>query len=437
MKTLWVIVGAFVALIVLTWVLWSVGASRAFDDAVAEADDAYGINSLPAEYPRRDRSSETAWRLDDLAGQLGLHVIPSVERPRHAADRDAVEGEISDYVSSLRASESDTQPTIPAAIATFLSLHASTLDEIETILLSDAEITFVSRLDEGPSAPLPNLRGHVSLTKVLVTRSTQADAIGESAAAWRALEAAWRLEHTLNEQPWLICRLISIDDLKMIAAAARRLDHPTPEWFSDFASLTPRESVVEGIRSEMYLFTTLREHFSLDDWGYFRSHRAVDLVREPVMRRLFYWDAAYSLRDMGRLIAVAQVTDPCALDFDTTPVERLERPWSASFSIGMPNLGSSFTRANQVALDIEGTAAVLDIKENPEAFDERPSSVCEGESWKVEPLEDGSLRIRFTGHISAPEGQPDGEAVATSHVLPPDSQRATPRRSSITSSSVP
>lgn len=422
MKALLTIVALVVALLVLGFLSWSVGASRALDKAIEETETGWRLDSFLADYPPRDESNEAAWRADEIAGRLGLHVIPAVERNVGAApgadEWDVVKGEVSQYISDIRSSTADQPPDIPAGVADFLERHDDSLDEIEALLRTGEEIRFASRFDAGLDAPLPNLLGQISLTRLLATRAMAAKLRGDDEAAWKSLEAGYRLARTLDDQPVVICRLILVADLKILAAVARRMDPPAPAWMSELGTIDPRELMHEGIRGELHFQSNLYRNMETRDAKDVAASEEVDAVLSPFGRPLFLWDSAYKLREIVRLSELAMETDPCAFDPHAAEAETTQRPWWASVRFAESNVAPAFIRANQAAIALEGTAVVFDLKENPEAFTTRQSAVCSGESWIAEHQADGSTLVSFTGRIIAPDNQPKGAKVETEHVIP-------------------
>jgi hypothetical protein len=422
MKAILTLAALIVALMVLGFLAWNVGASRALQTAIEETETEWRLDAFLTDYPPREDSTDAAWRLDTAAGLVGLHVIPMQDRMGGEApgadEWDEVKADVGGYISSLRSSPDDAPPDIPPAVAGFLERHAGDLDEIESLLLGGEDIRFASRLDAGPEAPLPNLLGQISLTRLLSTRAMAARLHGDDEAAWRSLEAGYRLARTLDDQPALICRLILVADLKILAAAARRMDPPLPAWIGELEAMDPRQLMREGVRSDLHFQSTLYRNLEIRDLKDIGGSEEVDAVLNPFGRPLFLWDRAYTLREIDQLARVAMDTDPCAFDPRIAEEATSKRPWWASVTFVRPNIAATFTRANQAALALEGTSIVFELKQSPDAFTTRPSGVCPGETWITERQADGSTRVSYTGRIIAPDNQPEGALVATEHVIP-------------------
>jgi len=423
MKTLLSVVAFLVVLLVVGFLAWSIGATRALDSAIKEADTRFHLDSFATDYAERDTSTPAAWQLEAVAGRIGVHVVPSKERELGEAPGaegwESAKTEISKWVADVRRGSDDMPEAPPEVVASFLERHAGDLDELESLLLSAGEIRFASKLDQGPESPLPNLIGSLSLTRLLAARAMAAKVAGDEEAAWRSLEAAWRLERTLDDQPALITRLIAIAELKVIAAAARRLDPPAPAWLAELESTDVMAGLLEGIRGELYFQSTIMrrvEEASLKD---VERSDDIDSLPPSISKPLFQWDAAFAIRKTAVLADRARETDPCVYDPAAAEAETVPRPWWAKgFDVMTPQIASTYTRANQTALAIEGTRAVLDLKANPDAFTRRPSSVCEGESWITSRQGDGSTLVRFTGTIIPGTNQPEQSLVPTEHVIP-------------------
>jgi hypothetical protein len=420
MRIFWLIGGIVAAVLVVGFAVWNVGASRALDSAIAEADARYRILSVPSDHAPRDASNDAARALDDAVRRVGLTILPAGEAEQLSGTEGwgRVRGAATSHLSAVLQSGVDSLPPAPDEVRQFLAEHSEDLDEAESLLLDGGDVRFASWPDGGLAAPMPNLYGVYGLTRLLALRALEAARAGDHERAWRALQASWRLQHSLADQPHLICRLITVAGLKTIVGTARRLPAPVPEWYAEVAERDPSRDVVDGLRAEMHMMSTLRTRISIDDFTSGGDEDGLALLRWPLERPLLFWDAAFSLRDMTRMLDLGQRTDPCELDPARLAQESIaERPWWANVAIMMPNIASAMARANQARLDLEATTAVLDIRSDPHAFTERPSNVCAGHSWKAEPLDDGAVRVSFSGAITTPDGQPESSILPTAHTV--------------------
>lgn len=419
MKAFWLVVAVVVAVLVAGFAVWSIGASRTLDSAIGEADARYRILSVPSDYPPREASNDAARALDDAVRRVGLTILPAgeAEELSGAEGWARVRGAATSHISAALQSGVDQFPAPPDDVARFFVDYAKDLDEVESRLVEGEPVRFVSKPGEGMAAPMPNLNGVYGVTRMLALRALESARVGDRDKAWRSLHAAWRLQGSLGDQPFLICRLIAIAGLKTIAGTARYLPAPAPEWYAEVTAQDPRAILLDGLRSEMFVMSTIRTQTSLGD-VMTGEDDDLEIVRRPFARPLLFWDAAFTLRDMTRVLDAGQSADPCELDPARLARESIaERPWWASVAIMMPNITSAVTRANQARLDLEATTAVLDIRSDPGAFTSRPSNVCAGQSWRAETLDDGSTRVSFTGTIIAPEGQPETSILRATHVV--------------------
>jgi len=415
-KTVWIVIAVLVVTALAGFAVWSIGASRSLDASIDELDTRHRIRSVPTDYPRREASNDAARALDEVARRAGLTILPTTEAEAltEAKGWGEVRSMAGFYLTEVLNGRVEFAPPAPEDVARFLGQHAADLDEAESLILEGGDVRFASKLDEGLAAPVPNLLGVLGLTRIFSLRALEAGRVGEHESAWRSLEAAWRLQGSLEDQPHLITRLISIASVKLIAGSARRLTAPVPPWFGELAGHDPREQLMEGLRAEMYAISTIRTKFRPEDFAMSGDDDGFGLVRRPFARPMLFWDTAFALEDMARLVELGQQTDPCVLDAETLATDSVtKRPWWARLAIVMPNVASAVTRANQAALDIEGTRAILDIRHDPSAFTERPSGVCRGESWRAETAAGDAVRVWFTGSIPAPKSQPDGSVLPT------------------------
>ncbi|MCE5246501.1 MAG: hypothetical protein ABFD84_04320 [Candidatus Polarisedimenticolia bacterium] len=182
--------------------------------------------------------NDAALALERVAAAAGIDVaprgdgVPATRRPSaEAAGRfDAARASLDDYVKE------ETLAAPPAPLASFLDSAAGPLADAERLLESRGRPRWEQRASAGFEMPLPNLLGHVGLSKLLLARARAAGMRGERETAWRSAAASARLADSLESRPEEMSQLIRIAEARHVLAAMRVLPSPAPAWAAAWAS---------------------------------------------------------------------------------------------------------------------------------------------------------------------------------------------------------
>ncbi len=336
-------------------------------------------------------TTAAALELEELASEIGIEFSHNVE---YAEANDAIDFSVPAPADYLREQEGgDSIETPPANLQVFLSQKGDTIDAITRLLIGGQKIQWESRQRDTPEAYRRSaraLRGNFRLAQLLCARALVAQRNGETAQAWRYLEAAVKLGQTLGERTDTLSQLISIAQISTAVRAARSLDAPVPDWVWALnnddrvdAMLQVRE--IEAIRmleGENYTNASAQEQRELSGF---------------VSAQLL---AAAEVRGMSRC-SVEESTYDKARDRH----DHIYRDIQFSF-------GKTVFRAASLMLTTEGTMLVLRAKEARAADAEGhwPESLalsdplCDPNVWNYERASDGSMSVRFTGDPRTVEG---------------------------------
>jgi hypothetical protein len=114
----------------------------------------------------------------------------------------------------------------PPQLERFLADNESAVAAIESLLLREPEIRWEIDVTNYPNGPLPNLTGFMRLQRLLAARALVKGRAGETEAALRTIDAAWRLNEVLSSRPELISQLIVVAAAKIHVGVLRKLDSP-------------------------------------------------------------------------------------------------------------------------------------------------------------------------------------------------------------------
>jgi len=205
--------------------------------------------------------SASATELTTMTAPLGVSITPRNVNPHISPEPfDAIK-------QSLRAYVDDPGMVMPAGLSAYLAAHAEQLDRIRDHLLSAGPIRWPVRFRLGEDAPVPNLLGHMSLTRLFIARAV-------SRSSWDELHAAWLLDRPLWDRPELISAAIGIATTRMINKAAAKLPPPAPAWFGELRSLDYQHRLAGSYQAEAWTHERVIDHLM-------KEHRIVRAIITP------------------------------------------------------------------------------------------------------------------------------------------------------------
>lgn len=358
-----------VAVPVVAWVLlWILAVSM--ERSIASRpwpNGLEGLDKVAARYPERNAETSAALALTRLSVPLGVDIVPRVERQSKATlptrkEYDAIKKLLHDYIDAQLVRPSNAIDDAPPALAAYLADHRAQLDAVRAHLLYGAPIAWKSQLSKGFEAPIPNLLGHMELTRLFL-----ADALlkarGGDAAAWDDLHAIWLLDGGLRPRPDLISQIISLAMGRMTNAAAAKMPLPEPAWLGELRAADRRHSFMASMQSEAWTWTHL-------------PHAGGRLASPYV--RLCGADVAEHMR-----VALLNMAKSNACDVGDTLSEDVNNAlprWNVLGRIAVPNIAAVWQRVARATPELELTEKVLQLRrgETPS-----PLSRCSDGRWLV------------------------------------------------------
>jgi len=326
------------------------------------------IDDVPKRYPPRVASND-AERLTALAAAAGVDLTMPPARPREDWQW------LGRWVDAqITRADLGLNPPPPE-----LARSEAALAELRAYLGGRTAIIWPTDIVATSQAPLPNLSGHLTLTRLLI-----AHALTSPATASDDLCAAWRLQRALWHRPELISKQVALAGTRMVNAAARRLD-ARPAWLDEIHAIDYRRSMLAAQQSEAW---AARKNLSEP------AEELVDVVVQP-----YHELCAANLGAVMRRAAtdMAQSRD-CAVD--ARALERRVRAmlpfWNRPAHAQMPNLGAIWQRLARFQAEFEATERIFAIKSGAWT-PALASSGCADGSWT---FADGKLA--FSREIAAP-----------------------------------
>jgi hypothetical protein len=415
-------VGIIVAVVALAYlILLPVAASRERAVTKRWADAGLPIAGFIEKYPAQE-DSPAALALDAATMKLGISlksapmempVPPGAKVKKEAAPKaalqatgwKAVANEAADYYKTL---ESPQPPLAapPEALARFLSENAPVIQDIREQLAAEVPEWHMN-LGKRFAWVLPNLLGHMELTRLLVADCIAARAAGENGRALQDAEAIWRLSDGLAHRPELISELIVIAERRMLMAALRPLDNPPPIWQERLKSWDPEQGLVSSFQAEAAM------------WGLPPGSEDVTRVlgKEPTplsrledaIGRPYLRLSMASIQECALdMVQGFQKVGLCASEEAINKAGELSLKgiprWNIIGRIAVPDLSNAWCRVKYLRIQMELTQKVLDIKAARDAQGAWPAQVpgieksfCPRERWIYTVTPDGVMSIAYSG----------------------------------------
>ncbi|MEM7249547.1 MAG: hypothetical protein AAF533_29840 [Acidobacteriota bacterium] len=411
---LFITLGVLLLLTLAVWVFARGRASGQLENADAKLDQAIGsFDDYLAALPNQD-ANESALRLETLAAELGLDIVPKSrpgERPN--ANRHAVRKGLGDWLSAELASGTRSVGEPPSEVTAFLTEHRPTIDAIVEHVATQPLPEWERQTDDY-AAPIPNLLGHLNLTRVLLVAALVDQRDGEVERAERELLTAWKLSlHLAETRPALISHLIALAGIRLELATLNRLDVDPVAWRERLNQVPYEADPGRAFTGEAHhLRLLLREQFNPFSPNADMPRWQLTLI-QPVIQH----GAAVAMDVHHHLIDEARTADNCDVVFGRWSSEAMvpaETSWNPVVGMVVPNLENAVRRMHRIQLDLALSRRVLDARERA-ASGSRPvvdlmPADCEEWSWREELHEDGSFTLTWEG--------PEPWEPATSTVLP-------------------
>jgi hypothetical protein len=339
--------------------------------------------------------SPAGYELAGEAAKVGIDIAPRNEpRPPELSPRSnlQVRSALTKYLNSEIQKTTPEIDAPPAELADYLAANAGHLASIRAILLGDEEVAWSVEFGSR-RAPLPNLGGHMFLSRALLSNALDRARRGE-AGAWDDARAATALSRGLWQRPELISALIALAIDRNVNAVARKLPLPVPAWFAEFQKFDYTAAMIASRQAEAWAISeAIHAETSADDYAGPGHRRAIDTILSPYTRLC----TADSL-DADRRVAIA-VAETRTCDVNQWAFFRQKREllawWNApGRRISTANLDAAWQRLFRFRAELEATDRALRLRAGQPRIE---TSGCSDGRWNY--TENG---FRFSREISSP-----------------------------------
>jgi hypothetical protein len=403
-----------------------IAARRAMDDARQLWQPRLGnAEQLLDRYPHREANA-SALRLEQLALPLGICLAPRSFLDRAEPAEEAIQAyrdvkrTMWTYVDGQVQSPEMAVPGPPDALVTYLDAHRAALADVRSHLLEAPAPVWELHLERLWKGPLPNIVGHASLQRLLLADTLAKLHDGDHAAALDSLEAGWRLNRAIADDPMVMTQLVGIAVARFHSSILRKAAPVPAPWRERLHAHDYSASLSEALRVEGWMLAhtrnlsaTLPDEFSL--------RRLFELLKLPYTKLdtagasqiLYSWSRALEKRD-----SLCPAGDGLQLSFES--VQPL--PHRRLAGIYLPEVRPSIDRVGRLLFDTELTDRWLAVAAAASATTSSPaaaggdaatagahswpaplppqlarSSLCPSESWTLDVASAGeSATLRFS-----------------------------------------
>ncbi len=364
--------------------------------------------ALESKYASGETNAE-ARRVEELAKAVGYDLTP---KPRGSRDANGggefsekERAAIGDYVTAQLVRGDDSVSPPSPELAAILEKHRVPLTAFEEVLSSAPSPRWAFHPSASPeNVPTPNLLGHMQMQRLLAADALAAAARGDSGAAGRVLEAAWRLTEGLAVRAETVSQLIAMASARLQAGVLRKVSASPEAWGPRLSAMGRRAPLVDALVLEhgdpRGFASRIRASVAGEEDGV--ANRFLDWLREPAAR---IWGAEYS-ESWGR--EIAKLRDAPAFEAPQEAPKNPRRPTEVILAIAIPNIRNSFDRADRLALDAELTGKILRMKEVrrtrggwPQPSTEIAGSRFPGLSWNY-AVDGGVMTIALARELPKP-----------------------------------
>lgn len=331
------------------------------------------LESVAGRYPPAEGNA-AAVRLTALAARIGLSFAPAVHPRPSRLDRQILE-----FLEAQIARADDRLDPLPADVNQFFRLHDAQLNAVRDLLIA-SPVAWPMDLERGARAPLPNLRAHTTLTRILVARAL-------ARSSWNDLRAAANLQRALSTRPELISQLVATSGTRLVLAGARKLPAPVPAWAGEWTQVDVRRGIIGAIQAEAW---RIQQELREGDGSASIRDRLEEIIMKP-----FDEVVAGDYHELLRRAAIdLAASRRCAFDgpaFDRRLSSQMPF-WNLVARNSTPDLGAVWQRVARLNAEREATQIVLALKGGRAP---QLKSDCSDGSWSISREPSGATHLRF------------------------------------------
>ncbi|MBP0018832.1 MAG: hypothetical protein J7647_14950 [Cyanobacteria bacterium SBLK] len=400
--------------------IWVVGGNWLADRQAKEIEEA--IAQLQARYPNRD-TNDSALKLQALTARLGLFPVaidtrtsayfkayppftPSEEESREWKN---IRSELERYLNEQLFQNKETIEPPPESLQRYLQNNARDLEAIQNHILSHEPPQWYQNitlwLEDDRRVLSSTFLGLITLQHIFALDMLEKERSGNTEAAWKTLEASWKLNTSLESRYNLLSPLSTIIAGKYQLGVMRKLDRLPSQWQKRLGERDIQKSMFEALETK-HLYDILRianYHSVLYDEG----GDASEPLLLKVLRYLDVFSKPYftfAAMDVWQFYQQSLLqTEQQNICFEKGAHEFTIARWNIPGWIYTAILYSQLSKVKVYMLDIELTQQILKVKELarqrgewPESVSDLDSDICPGAAWIYQVSDEGEMSLALS-----------------------------------------
>jgi len=406
-RILWITLAVIVAMVIVAFLMATRLASNKIAVAEAGWNETLGSREeILARFPTRE-ANDAALELEWLVAGLGIDIATRTDAERARPSKEAasrftrIKAMVGSHLERQVEQPRRSALSPPEQLIAFLMEEEENLVMVRRHLLEGEVPRWELQIEKSFEAPIPNLLGHIDLQKLMIADAMVMNGRGEGAEALAALEASWKLNSAIRQDPYLITQLVAMAIARLQAGALRQIEELPAQWQERLAEHDFRDSFFTAMLLESWHWTQITEPQIFDNRPG-RLERAALTFTGPYANYCF---ADLSDDYRRRLLTLAESGASCDYYLSDSDAS-LDIPvpsWNLFGNLVKPTFRGVLDRLARLELDLELTGRVLQLETAP--WDEwvEHSSACPKDSWLYKAGVDGSMSIAFSREISWPD----------------------------------
>ncbi|NES83538.1 MAG: hypothetical protein F6K10_20205, partial [Moorea sp. SIO2B7] len=229
------------------------------------------IEQFAKQFPTT-KPNDSALKLGILTAKLGFSFVGGTNSPidiytsshpdfyieqTAAKDYQNILKKLAEYLDKQIYKPNDQIDEIPKELEEYILSKADVIETIIDFIINNdvlyigVELTHI--LEGDYSATLPSYLNMANLQRILAVYILDKQSKGQTESAFKALEASWKFNQALKDQPILIHQLVAIITGTIHVGVMRKIDNVPPQWQERLLEHDYRQSLRKSLESEYVL----------------------------------------------------------------------------------------------------------------------------------------------------------------------------------------
>ncbi len=368
-----------------------------------DKDEAAFLRQFP-----KTEDNQTIKQLGELAAsQLGITIAGrpedtwTVSESQQKAYQDIRE-ELGNYLTIQSQNATSSFSPVPPRLRDYLEKNADKITAIRNLLLNSETPrwgTDMSWITEGNPFSLPSYLGSVNVQRIFAIDMLYKQEQGKTKEAQETLEASWKLDQSLKNNPFLIGQLGGIISTRTYLGVMWKLDGLSSIWQQRLLEHDHRQSMLQTFTGEflygrsVYRLVTNQPATPLENFKDTLGEEFVDGYlalgwsewSESMRKNFFRWELISVYKGKAEMYKALANENVCTWNFNNWQSTR-DPVYGAELEQRY-QLSGVWERAGRLMVELELTQKILQIKEmgaNAKNLPNVQSVICPNAQWTYE-----------------------------------------------------